>query len=47
MASLLGRLYAQAGRLSEAIETTRRALAVALQASEERLARDLRGAFVL
>jgi len=39
----LGRLYAQAGRLSEAIETTRRALAVALQASDERLARDLRG----
>ena len=39
---LLGRLYAQAGRLSEAIETTRRALDVALQANDERLARDLR-----
>ena len=39
---LLGRLYAQAGRLPEAIETTRQALDVALQAHDERLARDLR-----
>lgn len=39
---LLGRLYAQAGRLPEAIETTRRALEVALQANDEGLARDLR-----
>jgi tetratricopeptide (TPR) repeat protein len=39
---LLGRLYAQAGRLPEAIETTRRALELASQANEQSLARDLR-----
>jgi len=39
---LLGRLYAQTGRLPEAIETTRQALEIAIQANEERLARDLR-----
>ena len=40
---LLGRLYAQAGRLPEAIETTRLALAIASQAGDERLVRELRG----
>jgi Flp pilus assembly protein TadD len=40
---LLGRLYAQAGRLPEAIESTRRALEIATRASDERLARDLQG----
>jgi len=39
---LLGRLYAQAGRLPEAIETTRRALDIATQANDQQLARDLR-----
>jgi tetratricopeptide (TPR) repeat protein len=39
---LLGRLYAQAGRLPEAIEATRQALAIASQSSDQRLARDLR-----
>ena len=39
---LLGRLYGQAGRLPEAIETTRRAIEVATQAGDERLARELR-----
>jgi tetratricopeptide (TPR) repeat protein len=39
---LLGRLYGQAGRLPEAIETTRRALDVASQAGDERLAHALR-----
>jgi len=39
---MLGRLYAQAGRLPEAIEATRRALQVATGAGDERLARDLR-----
>jgi len=39
---VLGRLYAQTGRLPEAIETTRQALEIALQANDERLARDLR-----
>jgi Flp pilus assembly protein TadD len=39
---LLGRLYAQAGRFSEAIETTRQALEIALQAKDERLTHDLR-----
>jgi Flp pilus assembly protein TadD len=39
---LLGRLYAQAGRLPEAIETTRQALDIALQAGDERLTQDLR-----
>jgi Tfp pilus assembly protein PilF len=38
---MLGRLYAQAGRLPEAIETTRRALDVARRAGDERLVRDL------
>ena len=38
---LLGRLYAQAGRLPEAIETTRQALEVASQANDQQLARDL------
>jgi tetratricopeptide (TPR) repeat protein len=38
---LLGRLYGQAGRLPEAIDTTRRALAVAEKAGDERLAREL------
>ncbi|HXK09325.1 MAG TPA: tetratricopeptide repeat protein [Vicinamibacteria bacterium] len=40
---LLGRLYAQAGELPEAIETTRQALAIATQASDERLVRTLQG----
>ncbi len=39
---LLGRLYAQAGRLPEAIETTRRALEVAMPANDQQLVRDLR-----
>jgi tetratricopeptide (TPR) repeat protein len=39
---VLGRLYAETGRLPEAIETTRQALEIAIQANEERLARDLR-----
>ena len=39
---LLGRLYGQAGRLPEAIETTRQALDVASQAHDERLVLDLR-----
>ena len=38
---MLGRLYAQAGRLSEAIETTRQALDVASRGGDERLVRDL------
>jgi tetratricopeptide (TPR) repeat protein len=38
---LLGRLYAQAGRLPEAIEATRQALEIALQVNDEPLARDL------
>ena len=38
---LLGRLYAQAGRLPEAAETTRQALALARQAGDERLVREL------
>jgi Flp pilus assembly protein TadD len=38
---LLGRLYAQSGRLSEAIETTRQALDVARRAGDEQLARSL------
>ena len=40
---LLGRLYGQAGRLPEAIDATRRAIDVATQAGDERLARELRG----
>jgi Flp pilus assembly protein TadD len=39
---MLGRLYAQAGRLPDAAEVTRRALQVATGAGDERLARDLR-----
>jgi tetratricopeptide (TPR) repeat protein len=39
---LLGRLYGQAGRLPEAIETTRRAIDVATQAGDQRLAGELR-----
>jgi tetratricopeptide (TPR) repeat protein len=39
---LLGRLYAQTGRLPEAIEATRQALEVATQANDQQLARDLR-----
>jgi tetratricopeptide (TPR) repeat protein len=39
---LLGRLYAQTGRLPEAIETTRRALEIAGQSNDQQLARDLR-----
>jgi tetratricopeptide (TPR) repeat protein len=39
---MLGRLYAQAGRLPDAVEVTRRALQVATGAGDERLARDLR-----
>jgi Flp pilus assembly protein TadD len=39
---LLGRLYAQAGRLPEAIEATRQALEIATQANDQPLARDLR-----
>jgi tetratricopeptide (TPR) repeat protein len=39
---LLGRLYAQTGRLPQAIETTRQALEVATQANDLKLARDLR-----
>jgi Flp pilus assembly protein TadD len=39
---LLGRLYGQAGRLPEAIETTRQAVDVAARAGDERLVRDLR-----
>jgi Flp pilus assembly protein TadD len=38
---LLGRLYAQAGRLPEAAETARQALALARQAGDERLVREL------
>jgi Flp pilus assembly protein TadD len=38
---MLGRLYAQAGRLPEAIETTRPALDVARRAGDQRLVRDL------
>jgi tetratricopeptide (TPR) repeat protein len=40
---MLGRLYAQAGRVAEAMEPTRQALEVATRAGDERLARDLRG----
>jgi tetratricopeptide (TPR) repeat protein len=40
---MLGRLYAQAGRLPEAIEPTRQALEIATRAGDERLARELRG----
>ena len=39
---LLGSLYAQTGRLPEAIETTRHALEIAIQANDQPLARDLR-----
>ncbi|MCG6925329.1 MAG: tetratricopeptide repeat protein [Acidobacteria bacterium] len=39
---LLGRLYGQAGRFTEAAEPTRRALEIARQAGDEALARDLR-----
>jgi tetratricopeptide (TPR) repeat protein len=39
---LLGRLYAQAGRFAEAVETARRALDIAARAGHEPLARDLR-----
>jgi Flp pilus assembly protein TadD len=39
---LLGRLYAQAGRLPEAIATTRQALEVASRANDQNLVRDLR-----
>jgi tetratricopeptide (TPR) repeat protein len=38
---LLGRLYAQAGRLGEAADTTRRAIDVASRAGDEKLAREL------
>jgi Flp pilus assembly protein TadD len=41
MLDLLGRLYAQAGRLPEAIVATRTALALARQAQEPQLVRDL------
>jgi Flp pilus assembly protein TadD len=40
---MLGRLYAQSGRVPEAIEPTRQALEIATRAGDERLARDLRG----
>ena len=40
---MLGRLYAQAGRLPEAMEPTRQALEIATRAGDERLARDLQG----
>jgi Flp pilus assembly protein TadD len=39
---MLGRLYAQAGRTSEAVEPTRQALEIATRAGDERLARELR-----
>ena len=39
---LLGRLYAQTGRLPEAIEATRRALEIASRANDRLLVRDLR-----
>ncbi len=39
---MLGRLYAQAGRLPEAMEATRQALEIATRAGDERLARELR-----
>ncbi len=39
---LLGRLYAQTGRLPEAIEATRRALEIASRANDRPLVRDLR-----
>jgi tetratricopeptide (TPR) repeat protein len=39
--ALLGRLYGQAGRLSEAIETTRQALAIARESGDARLAGEL------
>jgi len=39
---MLGRIDAQAGRLAEAADATRRALEIATAAGEERLARDLR-----
>ena len=39
---LLGRLYAQAGRLPEAAEATRRALDLATEANDQPLVRDLR-----
>jgi tetratricopeptide (TPR) repeat protein len=39
---LLGRLYAQAGRLPEAVATTRQALEIAIQANDQPLVRDLR-----
>ncbi|HVO11363.1 MAG TPA: tetratricopeptide repeat protein [Vicinamibacteria bacterium] len=38
---LLGRLYAQAGRLGDAVAATRRAVDVATQANDPRLVRDL------
>jgi Flp pilus assembly protein TadD/mono/diheme cytochrome c family protein len=40
---MLGRLYGQAGRLPEAIDSTRQALEIATRAGDARLARDLRG----
>lgn len=40
---MLGRLYAQAGRLPEAIETTRKALEIATRANDQALVRDLSG----
>jgi Flp pilus assembly protein TadD len=40
---MLGRLYGQAGRLPEAIDSTRQALEIATRAGDEHLARDLRG----
>jgi Flp pilus assembly protein TadD len=39
---LLGRLYAQTGRLPEAVATTRQALDIATRANDEPLVRDLR-----
>jgi len=40
---MLGRLYAQAGRVPDAVEPTRRALEIATRAGDDSLARDLRG----
>jgi Flp pilus assembly protein TadD/Tol biopolymer transport system component len=40
---MLGRLYAQAGRVPEALEPTRQALGIATRAGDVNLARDLRG----
>jgi Flp pilus assembly protein TadD len=39
---LLGRLFAQTGRLADAAETTRKALDVAMQSNDQQLANDLR-----